>query len=344
VNLIVAYGVVGVLAAIPITPGGLGVVETALPSLLVTFGAPAGAAGAAVLAWRLVQFWMPIPLGGLSYASLRLGDLGRRRRLTAVRELAHEAGEHATNASGTSARARSPSLTAAARGPTRSRRACAAQPPAPEPARWRRAAAGTGRAPGRGRRGWGAPGLVDEVVGEHRVGRGRIPWALPGRRVDLDAHEGVAQLLAQPLEALAGTSLSPVKRNPSTHRSGSAAQRAFTVARSSGTRFRSRLWPAAQRERQRRLRQHRGGHHRVDHHRQGEAAGEAHAHHPHAGAAAALVLVAGERPGPDGGRRGRCGGPGGELLRDARPPDGLGDVAGGRLLARACRTSTAARR
>lgn len=95
INLIVAYGVTGVLAAIPITPGGLGVVETALPALLVTFGAPVGAAGAAVLAWRLVQFWLPIPLGGISYASLKLGPLGRRRRLAAVRTLAAEAGEHA---------------------------------------------------------------------------------------------------------------------------------------------------------------------------------------------------------------------------------------------------------
>lgn len=96
INLVVAYGVTGVLAAIPITPGGLGVVETALPSLLVTFGAPAGAAGFAVLAWRLVQFWMPIPLGAISYASLKIGPVGRRKRLAAVRNLAAEAGEHAT--------------------------------------------------------------------------------------------------------------------------------------------------------------------------------------------------------------------------------------------------------
>ena len=96
INLVVAYGVAGVLAAIPITPGGLGVVETALPSLLVTFGAPAGAAGFTVLAWRLVQFWMPIPLGAVAYASLKIGVTGRRRRLEAVRTLAHEAGEHAT--------------------------------------------------------------------------------------------------------------------------------------------------------------------------------------------------------------------------------------------------------
>ncbi|WP_426574139.1 lysylphosphatidylglycerol synthase transmembrane domain-containing protein [Aquihabitans sp. McL0605] len=95
INLIVAYGVTGVVASIPITPGGLGVVETALPSLLVTFGAPVGPAGFAVLAWRLIQFWMPIPLGGLSYASLKLGPLGRRRRLTAVRTMARDASENA---------------------------------------------------------------------------------------------------------------------------------------------------------------------------------------------------------------------------------------------------------
>lgn len=96
VNLIVAYGVAGVLAAIPITPGGLGVVETALPSLLVGFGTPVATAGVAVLGWRLVQFWLPIPLGGLSYASLKVG-LGReRRRLGAVRDLAQHAGEVAT--------------------------------------------------------------------------------------------------------------------------------------------------------------------------------------------------------------------------------------------------------
>ncbi len=95
INLIVAYGVVSVVASIPITPGGLGVVETALPALLVTFGAPFQAATFAVLSWRLIQFWMPIPVGGLSYASLKLGPLGRRRRLAAVRDLAREAGENA---------------------------------------------------------------------------------------------------------------------------------------------------------------------------------------------------------------------------------------------------------
>ena len=95
ISLMVAFGVAQVLAAIPLTPGGLGLVEAALPSLLAGFGVPFQAATIAVLSWRVAQFWLPIPLGGLSYLSLKLGSLGRRRRLSTVRSLAHEAGQTA---------------------------------------------------------------------------------------------------------------------------------------------------------------------------------------------------------------------------------------------------------
>ena len=96
VNLIVAYGIAGVVAAIPITPGGLGVVELAVPSALVGFGVPPTTAAAAVLCWRFAQYWLPIPLGGLAYGSLRLGPLGHKeRRLARVRALAAEAGQSA---------------------------------------------------------------------------------------------------------------------------------------------------------------------------------------------------------------------------------------------------------
>ncbi|MCB0976083.1 MAG: UPF0104 family protein [Acidimicrobiales bacterium] len=77
--LIVAYGVAQVAAAIPITPGGLGVVETALPATLTGFGVPGSIAVAGVLSWRFAQFWLPIPLGGLSYLTLRFGRVGRGR-------------------------------------------------------------------------------------------------------------------------------------------------------------------------------------------------------------------------------------------------------------------------
>jgi hypothetical protein len=70
-GLLVSYGLANVLAAIPITPGGLGVVEGVLTPTLVGFGAPRGIAILGVISWRLVNFWLPIPVGGVAYASLR---------------------------------------------------------------------------------------------------------------------------------------------------------------------------------------------------------------------------------------------------------------------------------
>jgi uncharacterized protein (TIRG00374 family) len=81
IDLLVAYGLANVLAVIPITPGGLGVVEFISISTLTGFGVAGGAATAGVICWRLVNFWLPIPLGGLSYLSLRL----TRSRVAATR-------------------------------------------------------------------------------------------------------------------------------------------------------------------------------------------------------------------------------------------------------------------
>ncbi len=93
-SLLVAFCIANVIAVIPITPGGLGVVEAVLTSTLVGFGVPAGPATVAVVTYRLAQFWLPIPLGGVSYLSLKVGptklDVSRRERM---RELAAQAFE-----------------------------------------------------------------------------------------------------------------------------------------------------------------------------------------------------------------------------------------------------------
>lgn len=62
--VLLAYSASMVLAMIPITPGGLGFVEAGLTGLLAVAGVPAGNAVIAVLAYRLVSFWLPLPLGG----------------------------------------------------------------------------------------------------------------------------------------------------------------------------------------------------------------------------------------------------------------------------------------
>jgi hypothetical protein len=84
-GLLVAYGLAYVLAAIPVTPGGLGVVEAVLVPSLVGFGANRGSAIVAVIGYRLVNFWLPIPLGAGAYLSLRVpsakGAASRREAL-----------------------------------------------------------------------------------------------------------------------------------------------------------------------------------------------------------------------------------------------------------------------
>jgi uncharacterized protein (TIRG00374 family) len=83
IELFVAYGIANVLAALPITPGGLGVIEASAAALLVGFGLTSVVATLSVLAWRVVNFWLPIPLGALAYLSLsvpRGSGLARRRR------------------------------------------------------------------------------------------------------------------------------------------------------------------------------------------------------------------------------------------------------------------------
>lgn len=93
IDLLVAFGLANVLAVIPITPGGLGVVEAVLTSTLVGFGLDRGTAAIGVVSYRLAAFWLPIPLGALAYASLKFGPASLRhtRRVHAIRELADEA-------------------------------------------------------------------------------------------------------------------------------------------------------------------------------------------------------------------------------------------------------------
>ena len=52
------------IAAVSPTPGGLGAMEAALVAALTRLGVEAGSAVAAALTFRLVTFWLPLPVGG----------------------------------------------------------------------------------------------------------------------------------------------------------------------------------------------------------------------------------------------------------------------------------------
>jgi uncharacterized protein (TIRG00374 family) len=55
------------LGSIIPTPGGLGAVEAALTAGLTAAGVPGGVAVSAVLLFRLLTFWLPVPLGWAAF-------------------------------------------------------------------------------------------------------------------------------------------------------------------------------------------------------------------------------------------------------------------------------------
>ncbi len=86
IDLLVAYGLAFVLAVIPLTPSGLGVIEGVLIPTLVGFGVPRETAILGVLGYRLVNFWLPIPVGGIAYLSLRFSGERWVQRLRHARD------------------------------------------------------------------------------------------------------------------------------------------------------------------------------------------------------------------------------------------------------------------
>lgn len=74
--LAITYLASNTVGSVVPSPGGIGPVELALTAGLVTAGIPSGVALSTALVYRLVTFWIPIPVGWLSLQRLqRLGDL-----------------------------------------------------------------------------------------------------------------------------------------------------------------------------------------------------------------------------------------------------------------------------
>jgi uncharacterized protein (TIRG00374 family) len=69
-GLFLAYGAGQLAANLPITPGGLGVVEGSLTIALVQFGGAEASTVAAVLLYRILSFWAELPLGWATWGVL----------------------------------------------------------------------------------------------------------------------------------------------------------------------------------------------------------------------------------------------------------------------------------
>jgi uncharacterized protein (TIRG00374 family) len=69
--VLLAYAAAGIVALLPLTPGGLGIVEASLSGLLVLAGVRAGYAVLAILAYRIASYWLPLLAGPPAYLLFR---------------------------------------------------------------------------------------------------------------------------------------------------------------------------------------------------------------------------------------------------------------------------------
>ena len=69
--VLLAYAAAQIIALVPITPGGLGIVEASLSGLLVLAGVSGAKAVVATLAYRLASYWLPMLAGGIAYPLYR---------------------------------------------------------------------------------------------------------------------------------------------------------------------------------------------------------------------------------------------------------------------------------
>ena len=77
-SIVLIWSAAAAATTLNLTPGGLGVVEAALIAALVATGLPTAEATTAVLAYRLVSFWLVLAIGWVAYPIV--GRRGARTR------------------------------------------------------------------------------------------------------------------------------------------------------------------------------------------------------------------------------------------------------------------------
>jgi uncharacterized protein (TIRG00374 family) len=71
ISVVLMGYLIGQLGGLLPLPGGIGGIDGGLIGTLVVYGAPAAATTAAVLAYRVILFWLPLVGGAVAFASLR---------------------------------------------------------------------------------------------------------------------------------------------------------------------------------------------------------------------------------------------------------------------------------
>ena len=83
-GLLLSFGLATAVGWLPLTPGGIGVVEAVLIPGLIGLGGSSSAAALGVLLWRLVHSWLPVPLSALAQVGTADRLSGARSRLRRV--------------------------------------------------------------------------------------------------------------------------------------------------------------------------------------------------------------------------------------------------------------------
>jgi putative heme transporter len=83
-GLLLAYGAAQLASNLPITPGGLGVVEGSMTIALVTYGGVEISNVAAVVLYRIISFWGYLPVGWAAWGGVTLANRRRDRRSAAA--------------------------------------------------------------------------------------------------------------------------------------------------------------------------------------------------------------------------------------------------------------------
>lgn len=71
---LVAYAVSALFGIVGVLPGGVGFVEVGAAAVLTSYGVPVGMAAAAVIVFRIFEFWIPLVVGGAIAWRVQAGD------------------------------------------------------------------------------------------------------------------------------------------------------------------------------------------------------------------------------------------------------------------------------
>ena len=71
ISIVLMGYLIGQLGGLLPIPGGIGGIDGGLIGTLIVYGTPAAATAAAVLAYRVILFWLPLVLGGIAFLLLR---------------------------------------------------------------------------------------------------------------------------------------------------------------------------------------------------------------------------------------------------------------------------------